>query len=323
VSRISHYTVLVIGDDVEGQLAPYDESISVVPYKRYERPDWEERWSTILSDYKDGDSNSKDGEYSGEKLLSNPEEATIGEIVAVYNARYGDEEPVAIDDTGVYHWSTYNPDSRWDWYEVGGRWRGYFKLKEAALDRAAVAEVGMPGVFDNEPRYDADVVSKGDVDVDGMRDAAGEAAGKRWDCVRAVVGDAPPPIPWRQVLEESANIEEARRVYREQDWPRLVAVHDKKCRSEKRHKGVPLLGFFGNVEEFSVTRDEYVQQARDSAIVTYAYVRDGRWFAPGEMGWWGCSTDEDEDRLRFAREFNEMFDGLPDDTLLTVCDLHI
>ena len=34
---MSHFTVLVIGDDVEGQLAPYDEEIQVDPY---ETPCW-------------------------------------------------------------------------------------------------------------------------------------------------------------------------------------------------------------------------------------------------------------------------------------------
>jgi hypothetical protein len=28
----------------------------------------------------------------------------------------------AIIDGQLGYWSTYNPDSKWDWYEVGGRW---------------------------------------------------------------------------------------------------------------------------------------------------------------------------------------------------------
>ena len=35
------------------------------------------------------------------------------------------------DDDGVWReYSTYNPDSKWDWYEVGGRWAGTLELKE-------------------------------------------------------------------------------------------------------------------------------------------------------------------------------------------------
>ena len=41
------------------------------------------------------------------------------------------------------------------------------------------------------------------------------------------------------------------------------------------------------------------------------------------MGWWGMSSDTEDEKDRFVREFNEMFDALPDDTLLTLVDCHI
>jgi len=28
------------------------------------------------------------------------------------------------DDKGLFHWSTYNPESFWDWWVIGGRWSG-------------------------------------------------------------------------------------------------------------------------------------------------------------------------------------------------------
>ena len=35
------------------------------------------------------------------------------------------------EETGVWErFSTYNPDSKWDWYEVGGRWAGSIKTKD-------------------------------------------------------------------------------------------------------------------------------------------------------------------------------------------------
>jgi hypothetical protein len=30
-----------------------------------------------------------------------------------------------VDRQGLYCFSTFNPDGRWDWYEIGGRWSGY------------------------------------------------------------------------------------------------------------------------------------------------------------------------------------------------------
>ncbi len=35
-----------------------------------------------------------------------------------------------IDSKGMFQWRTYNPDSKWDWYETGGRWRGLLQCKE-------------------------------------------------------------------------------------------------------------------------------------------------------------------------------------------------
>lgn len=46
--------------------------------------------------------------------------------------------------------TTYNPDSKWDWYELGGRWTGYFKTKNGE------GKLGNPGVFKNLPEFDAD-----------------------------------------------------------------------------------------------------------------------------------------------------------------------
>ena len=35
--------------------------------------------------------------------------------------------PGGVDRRGLYHTTTCNPDGRWDWYEIGGRWNGYIK----------------------------------------------------------------------------------------------------------------------------------------------------------------------------------------------------
>jgi hypothetical protein len=42
-----------------------------------------------------------------------------------------------------------NPNARYDWYELGGRWRGYLKLKPGCT-----GEYGSPGPFDKNTRLD-------------------------------------------------------------------------------------------------------------------------------------------------------------------------
>lgn len=48
--------------------------------------------------------------------------------------------------------STYNPDSKWDWYEVGGRWEGQLLLKTGApVDAAPAGLVDWDAMFSPDP----------------------------------------------------------------------------------------------------------------------------------------------------------------------------
>lgn len=310
---ISHFTVLVIGPDYEGQLAPYNEEIQVAPYRSYEDGPWL-------------DTNRK-------KFAEEHGREPSDEEIAVYmNEQYADDDDFRsryhLDEKGVYTMSTYNPNSKWDWYAVGGRWKGYFKLREHAMDRPVHAELGQSGVFDNPPRYDADIVTKGDVDADWMRDKAGENAGAAWDRAHAVIDEFPEAEPWESVLArwektgEDGYIDKARAEYGLQPRVEAVRLHDNTARKEERHEDV-LLGLFSGIEEYQIPRDEYVQRARDAALTPFAYVHNGEWHEPGAMGWWGMSTDTPDSRDAFQREFNKLFDSLPDDTVLTLVDCHI
>ena len=328
---MSHFTVLVIGDDVEGQLAPYDEGIAVAPYRdpigeRLTRS-YMEMWKARDDDPDRPQANTADD--IGGAPSAGGDDPELDVLAAWLNARYGGSEQYGVEDGEVYRLTTYNPQSKWDWYTIGGRWRGYFKLKEAAMDTVGtLAEMGEPGAFDNSSRYDADQVRKGDVDLDAMRDKAGAAAYERWNRVQEIIGDLPEALSWRQVLakytDENGNvsdIDEARKEYHAQERVVALKANDEEAWKEKRYEDRLLRD--DDISEFQVTRTAYIQQARDREIMTYAYVKDGEWFAPGEMGWFGSSTDNERDRVRFAREFNVMLDALPDDTLLTLVDCHI
>jgi hypothetical protein len=53
--------------------------------------------------------------------------------------------------------------------------------------------------------------------------------------------------------------------------------------------------------------------------VTFAVVKDGKWYESGE---WGCVANKKAEDL-WESEFGKLLDGLPDDTLLTIVDCHI
>jgi hypothetical protein len=69
------------------------------------------------------------------------------------------------------------------------------------------------------------------------------------------------------------------------------------------------------------TKEEYVK--RRGIWTPYAVVTEDGWHAPGDMGWWGMSSDETEDRDKFDQEFQRLLADQPDDALITMVDCHI
>jgi len=103
---MSHFAVLVIGDDVAGQLEPYDEGIQIEPYK----------------EHLDSAEIACMASYYG---LSPSDVNALHEKIRDWNEPNGG----GIDDQGLFVWRTYNPESKWDWWTVGGRWADHFVNK--------------------------------------------------------------------------------------------------------------------------------------------------------------------------------------------------
>lgn len=114
---------------------------------------------------------------------------------------------------------------------------------------------------------------------------------------------------------EPYTMEDARRDYHAQ--PRIAAL-----RAHEAYKGW-MLG--GPEEEFErYTREEYIARKAAGAVPTYSMIDlKGEWHAPGEMGWWGLSTDNHDSQDAYHAQVNEYVDALPDDAFLVVLDLHI
>lgn len=290
---MSHFTVLVIGEDVEGQLAPYDENTEVEQYR--------EAWT-------DEDIRRFEEHYKISVAMTDP----VSQVLTKMKDWNGCENVYDAEADEFYRLSTYNPQSKFDWYSVGGRWTGFFKVKEGKA-----AMLGTPGVFGNEPEHDGDVVLKGDIDFDGMRETAAAEAHATYDKYEeAVKGiDMRSYRPWSSFLddvkEEKILIDQARTLYHEQAY--VIAL-----------KGADLMPWFSDreVHEIYADRVDFVRRYVDGVAVPYAIVKDGEWFGKGDMGWWGMSSN-DLDENEWSRKVQELYDGLPDDTLLTLVDCHI
>lgn len=344
---MSHYTVIVCLDDpnhLAEALAPFDENTEVEPYRDYEdgeaheywlysslrRADEDDRNGTGIKPYKPNElgwssASSKDTpEVQRQKIAEDaaqfralPNPVSWSDIVRLHNERYPDDaNPMYYDaDSGrAYQMSTYNPDSKWDWYQVGGRWKGYFRH----LSGADVIH-GQSGAFGSsisETSLRCDGGRKSVLDLKGMREEKAAEARETYARWLKVVDGTPEARPWSEFAEvidklDDYTIDQARLEYGSQ--PRVQAL-----------KGTDFNVFECAIEMYQKPERLFVEIERARAVPGYAVLTlDGKWMAPGRMGWWGVSSDSDSDRAGYWEVANAYLDSLDDSTWLVLVDCHI
>ena len=55
----------------------------------------------------------------------------------------------------------------------------------------------------------------------------------------------------------------------------------------------------------------------------YAYIKDGIWHEPGEMGWWACSSSTPESQATYDEEFDDMLATCDPEDWFACVDCHI
>lgn len=190
--------------------------------------------------------------------------------------------------TALYEWSRYNPQSKWDWYQIGGRWRGFFTVKEQP------ALVGAPGTGETVgERFGewsvggrtkelieakrADVALAGDIDWDGMREAYRKDVGDYYDEAARTRPDA--PIDWTGPQDETPN---------------------------------------------KISREAYIERRLaewDPSTLAILDEAEG-WREGGQLGWFGAGYD-DKDKPEWRRYWKEYVTNLDPNTVLVVVDYHI
>lgn len=237
-----------------------------------------------------------------------------------------------------------NPGKKWDWWSVGGRFTGiltptYEPTEDPANMETCILCGGTGKRMDSialklretQPNYGCNGCNdtgkavkfpshwlnvgnqarKGEIDFFAIREAKAAEAGARYDKMHAIIAGRPIP-KWEAVLKLTAeNHAKARDAY----WNDPVI--------KDLHAANPRIWFERDeIEALDCPRETYLDRARQSAVATFAVLKDGQWYERGSMGWWGCVSDE-KDRDEWCREFSKLVDDLPDDTYLTVIDCHI
>lgn len=214
------------------------------------------------------------------------------------------------------HW--HNPNAKWDWYVIGGRWRGYFPIKPGVT-----ATIGEAGAFDNEatPGH-SDIVKIGDIDMDAVDCTTRARAEKFWSEWQAwLAGTYVETDPFSGPRSTALRIG-------------LLDVAQGPALSDHTQKAI---SWAGQVPESDsrkdwhdvakiMDRDAFMDRYLDcfNPIKTFAALDSDGWHEPGRMGWFGCASDTPDQYVTFAREFMGRFvkNTGPDDLLVAV-DYHI
>ena len=193
---MSHFIGLCFGECWESYLDQYDENLVVDPYIAHTKEDAIDiAIQNHVRHYKDAvnrlkeDSLSKgEYEYFNKIVDKGPSisRKQAWEDVKEWGYQMDDKENLL---------TTYNPDSKWDWYEIGGRWSGFLKLKKdgALTNEAYFYEIDWEWM--KEFRFAPFCF----VDEDGVWHDKGEMGW--W----GMVTDEQPDSEWQKTFEDYLN----------------------------------------------------------------------------------------------------------------------
>lgn len=178
-----------------------------------------------------------------------------------------------------------NPNARWNWWEIGGRYTGRLMTKAGAVGVSS----GTPGLMTepntNPNRGDTCLVS--DLDTESMRQKNIEWATKQYDL-------------YLQLKEVKAEGKEP----------------DRELNLELFRNDVYDGGDFS-----TLSRAEYIEKHGILKALGFAFVDlEGRWCERGKMGWWANVSNVNED---YDAGFWEFIKSLPPDQRIYAVDCHI
>lgn len=295
--------------------------------KEWDRETPEEKAANELADYR----------WAGERdtrILESP--MSWKTLVELYNERWHPANALAVpgeeadDDERLlyeeetdraYTMSTYNPESKWDYWRIGGRWSGYF-IADGMEEFILLPERHWDGPKDlGRGRCDGGRIRS--LNLAAMREEVATKANAdydRWEKLVAEHGaDGKPWSHFTGLIDvvEGYTIEQARQEYHAQP---IVVAHD---RLERNNEG---LAGWGDcvVDTFLPPREEFVRLRVAAAVPAYATVSlAGEWIAPGRMGWFGMSSDGPGEREGYQIAVSKYLQELHPDTWLVVVDCHI
>lgn len=280
---MSHFACIVIGDNVAQQLQPYHEYECTGTRDEYVQD------VDITADVQEtiAEKGLEDG-LSWHGLESHLVDSDEGGAAHPYGYA------IVRDGVLVKAVDRTNPNKKWDWWVVGGRYSGAFLLKDGRK---------------------VDECAFGDVDFKGMRAEAEQEERQRYHAFHAVVGDAPRPESFDEVAKRHPDdIPAARKEYWAQ--PAMARLQEAQRAGDSRWL------FMSEPEKMWDPLEQQLDLARRKATAAFALVKDGQWHERASMHWFGL-TSGDMPWDEWLRFIDQTLEALPPDTRLTMVDCHI
>lgn len=232
---------------------------------------------------------------------------TWAEIADAYN-RYWDyqdeNDKLHVDEKGVYSISTYNPNSRWDWWQIGGRWRGFFTAKNQG---EYPLTPGNPGTGEGWDALDRE---------------SGESFFTHQDKVRDQVAANTADMILRGQTD-IVRVEHLDWAGAQANFAAEMGDHYDECVPDDRE-----LGWDDRRRPSTISREDYIADKVSSYVGWHQTAAicdpDLGWVQNGRTGWFGtmgidATMSEDE----WTAKWQEYVEGLDPRDWLVVVDCHI
>ena len=348
---MSHFTVLVVGPDPEDQLKPFDENLRI----EFEDKTDEYKKEYLTESTKEFycQSSSSWGMEITQQLYNKLKNSKIGRVINYDVPKLGMMDYYKNEGKykGYYSIEGGKRCKGSQWFEVEDILETTHPDSDVCFEgKIRIRKIGAPKKIDLKDKYPVyvdylkDWQSVEDVDHQGYdfnpkakwdwHQLGGRWAGffhlkpgcqgQRGETSWTNENDPIKPQTADQVIKKDVDFE----AMELQSFEDSTQNYERFLKEYVAENPDPGMGYFKYGVENTGTRENYIPETREQylkrnvGVHTFAVLKDGEWYEKGEMGWWGCVSDEKKPE-EWAEQFDKLVNELPDDTLLSVYDCHI
>jgi hypothetical protein len=252
------------------------------------------------------------------------EDVPYKEIYKTFDSFVRDYHGYRLESKGRYGYY-HNPNAKWDWWQIGGRWTGHWPAKKDAED----VGIGDPGLMtERAPEGRVDVIRIRNIDMALAEQETEQMVEKFLKEYAAYYENGKEPEgshPWSGPRSDGVNLglilclnedeisDKMRVKGKLEKWPHQIKE------GVDRFDVILPLPEGDELEKFKQFLRDHFNHLR-----TYAYLDPEKgWVEPGTMGWWASTDATPETRKEYSQGFMDWLrSGNQDDWIVSV-DCHI